>query len=40
MAPLRTAPRFSLLFAVAGALALSACGGEPAPQATQGSATD
>lgn len=33
MAALRTAPRFSLLLAVAGALALSACGGEPAPQA-------
>lgn len=33
MAALRTAPRFPLLLAVAGALALSACGGEPAPQA-------
>lgn len=33
MAALRTAPRFSLLFAVAGALALSACGGESAPPA-------
>ena len=33
MAPVRTAPRFSLLLAMACALALSACGGEPAPQA-------
>ena len=33
MATVRIAPRFSLLLAVAGALALSACGGEPAPQA-------
>ncbi len=33
LAPARFAPRFPLLFAVAGALALSACGGEPAPQA-------
>lgn len=33
MAPVRTASRFSLLSAVAGALVLTACGGEPAPQA-------
>ena len=33
MACARTAPRFSLLIAAAGALVLSACGGEPAPQA-------
>jgi membrane fusion protein (multidrug efflux system) len=33
MAPARITPRFSLLFAVAVALALSACGGEPAPEA-------
>jgi membrane fusion protein (multidrug efflux system) len=33
LAPARFAPRFPLLFAVAGALALSGCGGEPAPQA-------
>jgi membrane fusion protein (multidrug efflux system) len=33
MAPVRIAPRFSLLLASAVALALSACGGEPAPQA-------
>ncbi|PZO08229.1 MAG: efflux transporter periplasmic adaptor subunit [Lysobacteraceae bacterium] len=33
MAAVRTASRFSLLLAVSGALALSACGGEPAPQA-------
>ena len=33
MAPVRSASRFPLLFAVAGALVLSACGGEPAPQA-------
>ena len=33
MAAARTASRFSLLFAAAGALVLSGCGGEPAPQA-------
>ena len=33
MAPVRSASRFPLLLAVAGALVLSACGGEPAPQA-------
>ena len=33
MAPVRTVSRFSLLSAVAGALVLTACGGEPAPQA-------
>ncbi len=33
MAAARTASRFSLLLAVSGALALSACDGEPAPQA-------
>ncbi len=33
MAAARTASRFSLLLAAAGALVLSGCGGEPAPQA-------
>ncbi|MBW8366379.1 MAG: efflux RND transporter periplasmic adaptor subunit [Arenimonas sp.] len=33
MATVRTASRFSLLLAVSGALALSGCGGEPAPEA-------